>query len=50
MLISKRSPESALIKKEFNYRVKQLRDTKQLEALFQAHLQKLVNQDDKRKK
>lgn len=50
MLISKRSPESALIKKEFNYRVKQLRDTKQLEVLYQAHLQKLVNQDDKRKK
>lgn len=45
MLISKRSPDRAFIAQEFNSRVKYLRETQQLDALYQTHLQKLVNAD-----
>lgn len=43
MLISKRSPHNGLIAREFNRQVHSMRDTQQLDALYQTHLQRLIN-------
>lgn len=47
MLISKRSANKDLIAREFNRQVQAMRDSHQLEALYQFHIQKLTHGDDK---
>ncbi|MGL4713347.1 MAG: substrate-binding periplasmic protein [Shewanella sp.] len=43
MLISKNSPHHAFIKSAFNNKVKQLRETQQLDEIYNLHLQKLAS-------